>query len=181
MRSDDYNGTQPSNNGCTSIDGQGTINCGVGTTLMDCISQRSINFTNLSDLFVWSRTVNQQVSIVFTFDQQVNISRISMWFWNQPNDGIIVPMFRLDRSNDNFTTSDEVTFNTYRNTRDNDRQRRRQNFDIIEEDVLFQHLKIVMNFTDGSYIFLNEVIFCGKPVVKFNMCHWRVNNLRTCN
>jgi len=160
-----FNGTQPSNDGCTSIDGQGAINCGVGTTLMDCISLRNISFTNLSDFSVWSRTVNQQVSIVFTFDQEVNISRISMWFWSQPIDSIIVPMFTLDRSNDNFTTSDEVTFNANRNTRDNDRRSRRQNLDVTGEDVLFQYLRIVMSFTDGTYIFLNEVIFCGKPVV----------------
>jgi len=44
MRSDDYNGTQPSNEGCTSIDEQGTINCGVGTTLMNCNFLRNIKF-----------------------------------------------------------------------------------------------------------------------------------------
>jgi len=75
-----------------------------------------------------------------------------MWFWSRPSDSIIVPMFTLDQSNDNFTTSDEVTFSTNRNTRDNDRQRCRQNLDVTGEDVLFQYLRIVMSFTGGSYM-----------------------------
>ena len=88
MRSNVFNGTQPSNEGCTngvSIDGQVTIDCGQGTTLIDC--DRGFNGGDYSDLsrsFAWNRTtsVAAQVSIVFRFDQQINISRITMFFWN---------------------------------------------------------------------------------------------------
>ena len=82
-----FNGTQPSNEGCTNgvlIDGQVTIDCGQGTTLIDC--DRGINggdYSDLSGTFTWNRTtsVNSQVSIVFTFYQQINISSIFMFFW----------------------------------------------------------------------------------------------------
>ena len=87
MRSNVFNGTQPSNEGCTngvSIDGQVTIDCGQGTTLIDCNRGYNDNadYSNLSNYFIWSRTtsVAQQVSIEFTFDQPVNISRISIFF-----------------------------------------------------------------------------------------------------
>jgi len=45
MRSD---GTQPNNDEGTPIDGQGTINCGVGTTLMDYQQgpRRNLNFSD---------------------------------------------------------------------------------------------------------------------------------------
>ena len=97
MRSNMFNGTQPSNEGCTngvSIDGQVTIDCGQGTTLIDC--NRGFNggdYSDLSNTFAWNRTtsVNNQVSIVFTFYQQINISRISMFFWNSQSISIIVP------------------------------------------------------------------------------------------
>ena len=51
MRSNIFNGIQPSNEGCTngvSIDGQVTIDCGQGTTLIDC--DRGFNGGDYSDL-----------------------------------------------------------------------------------------------------------------------------------
>ena len=70
MRSNVFNGTQPSNEGCTngvSIDGQVTIDCGQGTTLIDC--DRGINdgdYSDLSNILAWNRTtsVGEQVSMV---------------------------------------------------------------------------------------------------------------------
>ena len=98
MRSNVFNGTQPSNEGCTngvSIDGQVTTDCGQGTTLIDCNRGDSniVDYSDLSSYFIWSRTtsVAQQVSIVFRFDQQINVSRTSMFFWNSPSNSIIVP------------------------------------------------------------------------------------------
>ena len=68
-----------------------TIDCAQGNTLIDC--DRGFNGGNYSDLsrtFAWNRTtsVAQQVSIVFRFDQQINISRITMFFWNSQNNSI---------------------------------------------------------------------------------------------
>ena len=88
LRSNVFNGTQPSNEGCTNdaiVSGRVTIDCGQATTLIDC--DRGINdgdYTDLSNTFAWNRTtsVAQQVSIVFTFNQQININRITMFFWN---------------------------------------------------------------------------------------------------
>ena len=101
MRSNVFNGTQPSNEGCTngiSIDGQVTIDCEQGITLIDC--DQGFNggdYSDLSDTFPWNRTtsVAQQVSIVFTFDQQINISRIAMFFWNSQRNSIIIPNVRM--------------------------------------------------------------------------------------
>ena len=163
MRSDEYfGGIQPSNDGCTPLEGQKNVTCGVGTTLMDCNNgeQTNITYTNLSNFFVWNRTAMQQLSIVFRFDQPVNIRRISMFFWNAPNDRVTVPTLILYSSNDNSTTpSNKVTSNN--NLAGNDRQRRRRNLNINESE-LFQFWRIVMTFTEGLYIFLNEVSFCGK-------------------
>ena len=176
MRSDGYFGTQPSNDGCTPIDGQGTINCGVETTLIDCENgnQSNINYTDLSSYFVWNKTINQQVYIVFRFDQQVNISRISLYFWSQPYFGvdITIPDLTLYWSNDDPTTpSNNVSFdlNPTITRFGNERQRRRRNIDIIDQDLLLQFLRIVMTITEGTHVFLSEVLFCGKYIA--NLCH----------
>ena len=92
-----FNGTQPSNEGCTngaSIDGQVTIDCGQGTTLIDC--ERGFNgddYSDLSSTFAWNRTsaVAEQVSVVFKFKQQINISRITMFAFNSQSNSIIIP------------------------------------------------------------------------------------------
>ena len=87
MRSNVFNGTQSSNEGCTYgeiFSGQVTTDCGQGTTLIDCDRGYNDNadYSDLSNYFIWNRTtsVDQQVSIVFRFDQQISISRISMFF-----------------------------------------------------------------------------------------------------
>ena len=181
MKSDEYTGgIQPINNGCTPLEGQKNVFCGVGTTLMDCNNgeQASINYTDLSNFFVWDRTAVQQVSIVFRFDQPVNICRISMFFWNTPNGGIVIPSLTLYSSNDDSTTpSNEVTSNNNSVTEENIRRRRR-NLDITDESGLFQFWRIVMTSTEGLYIFLNEVSFCGRCEV---MCLIFKLNLNSVN
>ena len=65
MRSHVFNGTQPSNEGCTngvSIGGQVTIDCGQGTTLIDCDRGYNDNadYSDLSNYFIWSRIASVQ-------------------------------------------------------------------------------------------------------------------------
>ena len=168
MRSNVFNGTQPSNEGCTngvSIDEQVTIDCGQGTTLIDC--DRGINggdYSDLSRTFAWNRTtsVAQQVSIVFRFDQQINISRITMFFWNSQSNSIIIPNVSMYWSNDDsITPSNEITITTSSPSRTGD-ARRRMIID-IDDGPKFQYLRIEMSFYDDSeWIFLGEVQFCGK-------------------
>jgi len=167
MRSDDYFGTQPNNDGCTSIDGQGTINCGVGTTLMDCErgNLRNTNFSDLSDYFVWNRSTLavRNASTIFGFNQPVNIRRISMWFWNAPNGGIIIPSLTLYSSNDNFTTSsNQISINTSNSVVPVDNRRYRLNVDITDEGLMVQSLRIMMTINEGQFVFLSEAQFCGK-------------------
>ena len=169
MRSDEYTGgVQPSNDGCTSIDGQGTINCEVGTTLMDCENgpTRNFNFSDLSPYFVWNRTssVLRNVSTVFRFLLPVIISRISMWFWNAPNGGIVVPSLTLYSSNDNSTTpSNQISIDTSDSLVPVENRLYRLNVDITNnEDLMIQSLRIMMTISEGTYVFLSEVLFCGK-------------------
>ena len=173
MRSNVFNGTQPSNKGCTtyngvSIDGQVTTDCEQGTTLFDC--DRGINggdYSDLSRTFAWNRTtsVAQQVSIVFRFDQQINISRISMFFWNSQNNSIIIPNVMMYWSNDDsITSSNEMTITTSSPSRTGD-GRRRLSID-INNGLHFQYLRIEMSFYDNSeWIFLGEVQFCGQSCI----------------
>jgi len=165
MRSDEYTGgIQP---GCTLIDGQGTINCGVGTTLMDCErgDQKSINYSDLSDYFVWIRNTSafKNVSTVFRFNQPVNIRRISMWFWNSPKIGIFVPSLTLHSSIDNFTTtSNQISIDTSNSAELEDKKRHRLNVDITDKGLMVQSLKIMITFNEGQFVYLSEVQFCGK-------------------
>jgi len=167
MRSNVFNGTQPSNEGCTngvSIDGQVTSNCRQGTTLIDCNQGYNDNadYSNLSSYFIWNRTtsVAQQVSIVFKFYQQIEISRISMFFWNSPSNSIIIPNVMLYQSNDDSFTLFHITTSSPNRTSDG---QRRLNISSISNDRQFQYLRIVMGFYDNSeWIFLGEVQFCGE-------------------
>ena len=169
MRSNVFNGTQPSNEGCTngvSIDGQVTIDCGQGTTLIDC--DRGFNdgdYSDLSRVFVWNRTtsVAQQVSVVFRFNQQINISRITMFFWNSQSNSIIIPNVMMYWSNDDsITPSNEITITTSSPDITGD-ARRRLFIDINDNGPQFQYLRIEMSFYDNSeWIFLGEVQFCGE-------------------
>ena len=172
MKSNVFNGTQPSNKGCTngvSIDGQVTIDCGQGTTLIDC--DRGINggdYSDLSDTFAWNRTtsVAQQVSIVFRFGQQISISRITMFFWNSQSNSIIIPNVRIYQGDyfDGSTvlTREITTITTSSPDRTGDAQRR-LNIDVTDNGLQFQYLRIEMIFYDNSeWIFLSEVQFCGE-------------------
>ena len=171
IRSHVFNGTQASNEGCTngvSIDGQVTIDCGQGTTLIDC--DRGFNgddYSDLSSYFIWNRTasVDQQVSIVFRFDQQINISRISMFFLNSQSNSIIVPNVMMYWSNDDSITPFYVINITSRSPDRDVENRRRLNVDINDVRLQFQYLRIVMSFYDNSeWIFLSEVRFCGRKL-----------------
>ena len=166
-----FNGTQPSNEGCTngvSIDGQVTINCGQGTTLIDCDRgyNDSIDYSDLSNYFVWNRNSRraEQVSIEFKFYQQINISRITMFFWNSPNDSIIVPIVRIYWADHNVQfiqfISTAVTTNSPNRTEDG---RSILNIGISKRKLKFLYLKIEMTFYSNSeWIFLSEVQLCGE-------------------
>ena len=172
MRSSNvFNGTQPSNEGCTngiSIDGQVTIDCAQATTLIDC--DRGFNGGNYSDLsrtFAWNRTtlVGRRVSIVFRFDQQININRISMFFWNSQNNSIIIPNVRMYQGNyfdgSILLIRGIITITTSSPDRTGDGRRRL--FIDINNGLQFQYLRIEMSFYDNSeWIFLGEVQFCGE-------------------
>ena len=168
MRSNVFNGTQPSNEGCTngvSIDGQVTIDCGQETTLIDCHRGLNRDYSDLSNTFAWNRTtsVTQQVSIMFRFDQQIKISRITMFFLNSQSNSIIIPNVMMYWSNDDsITPSNEITIITNSPSRTGD-GRRKVNIDVINDRLTYQYLKIVMNFYNKSeWIFLGEVQFCGE-------------------
>ena len=165
-----FNGTQHSNEGCTngvSIDGQVTIDCGQGTTLIDCDRGYNDNadYSDLSNYFIWNRTasVDQQVSIVFRFDQQISISRISMFFWNSQSNSIIVPNVMMYWSNDDSITPSNVINITPSSPNRNSDRRGRLNIDISDSELQFQYLRITMNFFNNSeWIFLSEVQLCGE-------------------
>ena len=163
LRSHVFNGTQPSNEGCTnsvSINGQ-------RTTLIDCDRGYNDNadYSDLSNYFIWNRTasVDQQVSIVFRFDQQISISRISMFFWNSQSNSIIVPNVMMYWSNDDSIIPSNVINITPGPSNRNGDRRGRLNIDINDSELQFQYLRIVMNFFNNSeWIFLSEVQLCGE-------------------
>ena len=170
MRSNVFNGTLPSNEGCTngvSIDGQVTIDCGQETTLIDC--GRGFNggdYSDLSHTFAWNRTtsVGQQVSVVFRFDQQIDISRITMFFWNSQSNNISVPNVRIYWGNyfDGSTVLNRMIAITA-NLPDRTGDGRRRIFIDINNRLQFQYLRIEMSFYDDiEWIFLSEVQFCGE-------------------
>ena len=175
VRSNVFNGTQPSNEGCTnrvSINGQVTIDCGQGTTLIDC--NRGFNGRDNSDLsstFAWNRSssVAEQVSIVFRFNQQINISRITMFVFNSQSNNIIIPNVGLYWSNDDsIIPSNEINITPGSVRRDRE-ERRRWFINVNDNGLQFQYLRIEMSFYDDSeWIFLNEVEFCGEYVCGYN-------------
>ena len=168
MRSNVFNGIQPSNEGCTSIDEQVTINCEQGSTLIDC--RRRFNggdYSDLSRTFAWNRTtsVAARVSIVFRFDRQINISRISMFFWNSQSNSIVIPnvtMYQGDYFDGSTILARQINITTNSPDRTGD-ARRRLNIDNNDRLRQFQYLRIEMSFYDHSeWIFLSEVQFCGE-------------------
>ena len=169
MRSNLFNGTQPSNEGCTngvSIDGRVTIDCGQATTLIDC--DRGINggdYSDLSNTFAWNRTtsVAARVSIVFRFGQQINFSRITMFFWSSQSNSIIIPnvmMYWGDYFDGSTVLTNVFTITTSSPNRTGDGRRRL--FIDINNGLQFQYLRIEMSFYDSEWIFLGEVQFCGE-------------------
>ena len=173
-----FNGTQPSNEGCTngvSIDGQVTVDCGQGTTLTDC--DRGFNggdYSDLSNTFAWNRTISvaQQVSMVFRFDQQISISRITMFFWNSLSNSIIIPNVRIAWADHNVQFT-EFTITTNSPNRTEDGQSI-LNIGISNNRLQFQYLRIEMSFYDDSeWIFLGEVQFCGELSKIHSMYNYR--------
>ena len=170
MKSNVFNGIQPSNERCTndvSINGQMTIDCGQGTTLLDCDRGYNDNadYSDLSSYFIWNRTasVGQQVSIVFRFEQQINISRISMFFWNSSSNSVIVPDVMMYWSNDDSITPSNVINITTSSPSSTSNGCYRLNTDISNTRLQFQYLRIMMTFYDNNeWIFLSEVQFCGE-------------------
>ena len=165
MKSDEFSSVQPSNDNCTSIDGQGTVNCELETTLMDCERgpTRNLNFSDLSDYFVWDLRSDRNVSVVFRFDQPVYLRRISMWFWNAPLSGIVVPNLTLYSSSDNSTTlSNQISIDTSDSPVPVENRQYRLNVDIINEGLMVQSLRIMMTISEGTHTFLSELLFCGK-------------------
>ena len=166
MRSHVFNGTQPSNEGCTngvSIDGQVTVDCGQGTTLIDC--ERGYNdnadYSNLSNYFTWNGAtlVDHQVSIVFKFNQLINISRISLFFWNSPSDNILVPNVRMWWADFTMLFNEiEITYDPPNGTEDG---LYAMNVSISDTRALkLQHLRIEIN--NSKWTFLSEVQLCGE-------------------
>ena len=161
-RSHIFNGTQPSNEGCTNADEQATVKCGQGTTLIDCDRgyNDSIDSSNLSSYFIWNRRA-QQVFITFRFDQNINISRIAMFFWNSPNNSIIVPNVTMSWADHNLQFR-ETTITTNSPSRTKDGQSI-LNVDISNDKLKFWYLRIEMTFYSNSeWIFLSEVQLCGE-------------------
>ena len=165
MRSHVFNGTQPSNEGCTngvSTDGQ-TIDCGQGTTLIDCDRGYidTADYSDLSNYFIWNRTTSvAQVSIEFTFDQPVNISRISMFFWCSHENNIIVPNVRMYWADHTMQFNEiDIATNLPNGTKDGQLA---LNISITDRRRLkYQSLRVEM-MSNSEWTFLGEVQFCGK-------------------
>ena len=168
-----FNGTQPSNEGCTNaaiVSGRVTIDCGQGTTLIDCDRGYNDNadYSDLSNYFIWSRNgaLGQQVSIVFRFDQQIKISRITIFFWNSQSNNISVPNVRMYWGDyfDGFSIlTNEITSITTDLPSRTGVGQCRLNIDISNNGLQFQYLRIEMNFNDNiEWIFLSEIQFCGE-------------------
>ena len=134
---------------------------------MDCERgpSNNLDISDVSKHFVWNRTVNQQVTVVFKFDQQVDIRRIAIVFWNSPSNHIIAPNLTLFWSNDDSTVpSNQISFNIADLCSRDSEGRCRQNLNIDNDGgIRFQYFRIVMRFYDDrEWIFLNEVVFCGE-------------------
>ena len=166
-----FNGTQPSNEGCTNgaiVSDRVTIDCGQGTTLIDCDQgyNDSADYSDLSNYFIWSRieAVGQQLSIVFRLDQQIKINRITMFFWNSQSSNISIPNVRMfwgDYFDGSIILTNEITtITTNSPSRTGDGQRR-LNIDINNSGLQFQYLRIEINF-NSEWVFLGEVQFCGE-------------------
>ena len=181
IKSHVFNGTQPSNGGCTEgAGGQMTISCGLETALLDCESNfNKSNFSDLSNLstFTWNKTVifSQQVSITFTFIQEISINIIRMFFWNSTRDNIRVPNVTAYWSNDDTGIPSNMIVANY-NTNCSDGTGGCV-LTIIggNSQLKFQYLRITMTFRlNQDWIFLSEMQFCGKKcshAMKLAVCN----------
>ena len=159
-----FDGAQPTNDGCNTPT-NGTINCGVGTTLMDCNRGSVGDYSNLSDYFVWSSLINPQVSVIVGFGQSVNVHRIIMFLWVFENSDIIVPNVKVHGSNDSFVTRSYEITGTITQSVDNQWTRLNVN---ISGEISFQYFRVTMNFNNTinlKWIFLSEISFCGKQII----------------
>ena len=167
MRLSAFDGTQPSYMECThNHDEEVTTNCDRGSTLVDC--DQGFNggdHSDLSNSFIWNNTVQQEVSIEFTFDQQINISNINMFFWNSLSSSIAVPKVRRMKWADhtNPTSFNEINITTNSSCRTKTGKCTLNINDNHALQVKFQYLRIHMSFyEDSKWIFLGEVQFCGQ-------------------
>ena len=172
VRSDVFGKLQVNNDGCTDDDGQRTINCGVESTLLNCNRGPvdDLNYSDLSKLsnyFIWNRTssIVRNVSIIFRFNQQINVRRIVMFVWNSPVNSILVPNMSLFWSNDNSNTPyNEVNFTNASGAPTEDR-RYRINLDISNEILVVHSLRMMLALSNGAHIFLSEMFICGKCIM----------------
>ena len=171
IRSHVFSGTRSSNGGCTngpSVDGQATVDCGLGTALVDCDSGfNEGDFSALSSLpiFTWNKTasVSQRVSIIFTFNQQISINRIHMFFWNSTSDNIRAPSVTAYWSRTSGTPPSNRITADYSTNCSGGISGCVLTITSVNSARKFQYLRIVMTFyTDHDWIFLSEMQFCGK-------------------
>ena len=165
-RSHVFNGVQPSNEGCTngvSIDGQATIDCRQGTPLIDCDQGYNDNadYSDLSNYFTWNGAtlVDQKMSTMFKFDQQINISKISLFFWNSPNNNILVPNVTMFWADHTLSFNEiEITYDPPTRTTDG---LYRMNVSVSDRRPLkLQYLTVEM--INSQWTFLGEVQLCGE-------------------
>ena len=120
------------------------------------------DYSDFSNSFIWNNTIQRHVFIEFRFDQQVNISNISMFFWNSQSNSILVPDVRMYWAHHTLSF-DEITITAPSPDRTKDGQYT-LNINITDTRQLkLQYLRINMSFYDESkWIFLGEVQFCGQ-------------------
>ena len=168
-----FNGTRPSSEGCTSSDGQVTIDCGVGTALVDCDSDfNGGNFSHLSDMPIstWNRTasVTNQVSIVFRFDQQISLGVIQMYFWTSLSDNIKVPEVNVYWSDNSTEPSNEFAI-THDTSGGGAIGQHTLTINVSNHELKFRYVRITMSFCETcEWIFLSEVQFCGEFLVHYD-------------
>ena len=170
MRSHVFRGTLPGNGGCAngpSVDGQVTIDCGLGTALIDCDSDLNQTvFDNLSDtpLFMWNKTAlsSNEVPIIFKFDQQVNVAIIRMYFWSSLQDSMTVPNIDVYWSDEDFVMPTNEFVITH-STSGGDADQQVLTIHIGHRNLKFRYIRIQMAFADScQWIVLAEVEFCGE-------------------
>ena len=169
-----FSGTQPSNGGCTngpSIDGRATVDCGLGTALVDCNSDMNQEmFSNLSNtpIFIWNKTAlsSNEVSIVFKFDQQINIAVIRMYFWSSISNNVAVPNVKIYWSDEDHVMPSNKFVITHSTSGFDPGQ---QVLTIcISNHRKFRYLRIKMSLANSyQWMVLSEVEFCGEyiPVI----------------